>query len=168
METQPVNYFYCHLFPTGVVVPDNTAVVNIAEIPVSPCVTTETYMCLWDSCRYQLRFQKLALGSDFLITSLFLFLWTVAVGWYSLLSDFLGLLIGATLWWKEILSSYGYWVLFPKDHVLKDNYEDIWPICVIYSNGEAEYFKFLIHSHKLIISWASALIKHHFLELSKH
>lgn len=41
MKTGPVNYFYCHLFPTGVMVPDNTAVANIAKIPVPPCVTTE-------------------------------------------------------------------------------------------------------------------------------
>lgn len=35
------NHVYCHLSLMGVMVPDKTAVPNIAKIPVSPCVTTE-------------------------------------------------------------------------------------------------------------------------------
>ena len=41
METWPVNHFYCHLSPTRVMVPDKTAVANIAKIPVSPRVVSE-------------------------------------------------------------------------------------------------------------------------------
>lgn len=42
MEAWPVNHFYCHSSPTGAMVPDKTAVANIANIPVSPCVATES------------------------------------------------------------------------------------------------------------------------------
>lgn len=41
MEIWPVNHFYCHLSLPGVMVPDKTAVANIAKIPASPCAATE-------------------------------------------------------------------------------------------------------------------------------
>lgn len=42
MEAWPVDHFYCHSSPTGAMVPDKTAVANITNIPVSPCVATES------------------------------------------------------------------------------------------------------------------------------